>query len=93
MKEIHLIKRINAYDLYLKRNEFDPFLKRLITGDEKWIVYNNVVQKLSWSKRDEPRQITSKAELHQKYYAVCLVYFLSCFQGTKRLIRMSTVVS
>ena len=38
LKEIHLTKRINACDLHLKRNEFDPFLKRIITGDEKWIV-------------------------------------------------------
>ena len=27
LKEIHLTKRINAYDLHLKRNEFDLFLK------------------------------------------------------------------
>ena len=38
LKEVHLTKRINACDLHLKRNEFDPFLKRIITGDEKWIV-------------------------------------------------------
>ena len=53
LKEIHLTKRINACDLHLKRNEYDPFLKRIITGNEKWIVYNNVVRKRSWSKRDE----------------------------------------
>ena len=39
LKEIHLTKRINACDLHLKRHEFDPFLKRIINGDEKWIVY------------------------------------------------------
>lgn len=66
LKEIHLIKRINICDSLLKRNKTDPFLKRIITGDEKWIVYNNVVRKRSWSKRDEPPQTTSKAELHQK---------------------------
>ena len=58
-------KHINACGLHLKRNEFDPFLKRVITGDEKWIVHNNVVRKRLWSKRDEPPQTTSKAELHQ----------------------------
>ena len=25
-------------DLHLKRNEYDPFLKRIITDDEKWII-------------------------------------------------------
>ena len=67
MKEIHLTKRINVCDLYLKRNEFDPFFKRIFPdGDEKWIVYNNIVRKRSRSKRDEPLQTTSKTELYQK---------------------------
>ena len=43
LKEIHLKKCISACDFHLKHNEFDPFLKRIITGDEKWIVYYNVV--------------------------------------------------
>ena len=47
LKEIHLTKRINACDLHLKRNEFDPFFNQIITGDEKRIVYNNVVRKRS----------------------------------------------
>ena len=38
LKEIHLTKRINACDLHLKRNTFNPFLKPSINGDEKWIV-------------------------------------------------------
>ena len=42
LKEIHLTKRINACDWHHKCNELDPFFKRIITGDEKWIVYNNV---------------------------------------------------
>ena len=65
LKEIHLKKRINACDLHLKRNEVYPYLKRIITGDEKWIVCNNVIRNRSWSKRDEPPETTPKAELHQ----------------------------
>ena len=42
LKEIHLVKRIDICDSLLKREQSDPFLKRLITGDEKWIVYNNM---------------------------------------------------
>ena len=38
----------------------------IITGDEKWFVYNNVVRKRLCSKRDEPPQTTSEAEFHQK---------------------------
>jgi len=37
--------RISICDLLLKRNENCPFLKWMITEDEKWIVYNNVQRK------------------------------------------------
>ncbi|KAG6795545.1 Ammar1 transposase [Apis mellifera caucasica] len=59
------MQRINSCDLLKKRNENDPFLKRLITGDEKWVVYNNIKRKRSWSRPREPAQ-TSKAGIHQK---------------------------
>ncbi|XP_018350293.1 PREDICTED: histone-lysine N-methyltransferase SETMAR-like [Trachymyrmex septentrionalis] len=57
---------LDVCDLFLKRQENDPFLKRIITGDEKWVVYNNVKRKRSWSKKHEPAQSTSKADIHQK---------------------------
>jgi len=47
LKEIHLTNRMNVCDQLIKREENDPFLKRMITGDKKWIVYNNVNQKRS----------------------------------------------
>nr|BAO79476.1 transposase [Amegilla dulcifera]BAO79481.1 transposase [Amegilla dulcifera]BAO79484.1 transposase [Amegilla dulcifera] len=66
LKEIHLTQSISICDSLLKRNEIDPFLKSLITADEKWIVYNNVNRKRSWVMQDEPVQTTSRAEIHQK---------------------------
>ena len=65
LNEIQLTKRISICDILLKLNETDPFLKRIITGDEKW-VYDNVVRKRSWNKRDEPAQSASKANIYQK---------------------------
>ena len=52
LKEIHLTKSINICDSLMNRNQNEPFLKRIIMGDEKWIVYNNVVRKRSWAKKD-----------------------------------------
>ncbi|KAG6802176.1 Ammar1 transposase [Apis mellifera caucasica] len=66
LKEKHLTQRINSCDLLKKRNENNPFLKRLITGDEKWVVYDNIKRKRSWSRLREPAQTTSKAGIHQK---------------------------
>ena len=58
LNEIQLNKRISICDSLLKRNETDPFLKRIMTGDETWVFYDNFVRKRSWSKRDEPAQST-----------------------------------
>ena len=48
LKEIHLTNRMSVCDQLIKHEENDPFLKRMITGDEKWIIYNNVSRKRSW---------------------------------------------
>ena len=40
LDEIQLTQRISICDSFLKRNESDPFLKRLITSDEVLLVYN-----------------------------------------------------
>ena len=29
------------------------FLKPIVTGDEKWILYNNMEQKRSWGKQNK----------------------------------------
>lgn len=59
-------------DSLLKRNKNDPFLKRLVTGDEKWIIYNNVKRKSSWRKRNEAPLTTAKAGLHPKKVMLCI---------------------
>lgn len=42
LSEKNLLDRISTCDSLLKRNENVPFLKQIVTGDEKWILYNNV---------------------------------------------------
>ncbi|GBP72405.1 Histone-lysine N-methyltransferase SETMAR [Eumeta japonica] len=46
----NLMHRVLVCDSLLKRNETEPCLKRLITGDEKWITYDKKLRKRSWSK-------------------------------------------
>nr|KAF7411085.1 hypothetical protein H0235_013692 [Vespula pensylvanica] len=43
----NLLNRVSTCDLFLQRNEKDPFLKRLITGNEIWILYENITHKRS----------------------------------------------
>lgn len=42
------------------------FLKRIITVNEKCVVYNKVKRERSWSKKDEPAQTISKVDIPPK---------------------------
>ncbi|GFT91259.1 putative DD34D transposase [Trichonephila clavipes] len=45
-----MMDRISICDALSKWNEIDPFLKWMVTGDEKWVTYYNIAQERSWSK-------------------------------------------
>jgi len=47
LTEKNLMDLISVCDSLYKRNEETPFLKQVVTGDEKWIIYNNVERKRS----------------------------------------------
>ena len=68
----NLLDRISTCDSLLKRNENVPILKQIVTGNEKWILYNNVEWKRSWGKRNEPPPTTPKAGLHPKKVMLCI---------------------
>lgn len=68
----NLMDRVSVCETLKKRNEIEPFLKRLITGDEKWVRYENVVRKRSWKKRGEPLQTTSKPGLTENKVMLCV---------------------
>lgn len=66
LTEANMAARISICDSLRRRQENDPFFKRMITGDEKWVTYDNVVRKRSWGHKSEPPKTTSKAGLHTK---------------------------
>ncbi|GFX32393.1 histone-lysine N-methyltransferase SETMAR [Trichonephila clavipes] len=41
----NIMDQISIDEALFKQNEIDPFLKRMMTGDEKWVTYNNIVRK------------------------------------------------
>ena len=45
----NLMDRISICESLLNRNKINPFLKRMVTSDEKWVTYDNVKRKQSWS--------------------------------------------
>ncbi|GFW83506.1 putative DD34D transposase [Trichonephila clavipes] len=56
-----MMDRISICKTLAKRNEIDPFLKRMVTGDRKWVTYYNIVQKRSWC--GEAAQMVNKPGL------------------------------
>ncbi|GFW70063.1 putative DD34D transposase [Trichonephila clavipes] len=48
--------RISICEALVKRKEINPFHKRMVTGDEKEVTYDNIVRKRLWSKSGEVDQ-------------------------------------
>jgi [histone H3]-lysine36 N-dimethyltransferase SETMAR len=97
--ERNLCRHVDVCDLPLKSQENGPFLKRIITGDEKWVVYNNIKRKRSWNKKNEPVQNTLKADIHQKTMMLSVwryfkgIVFFSVCRTTQRSILKCTGIS
>lgn len=72
LSEKNLMDRIEICESLLRWNKSESFLKRLVTGDEKWVVYNNIKHKKSWSKPGESSQTVAKRELHPQKVLLCI---------------------
>ncbi|GFY21736.1 putative DD34D transposase [Trichonephila clavipes] len=57
-----------------KRDEIDPFHKPMVTGDEKWVTYDNIVQNRSWSERIEAAQTVDKPGLTSREVLLCIYW-------------------
>ncbi|GFT17226.1 hypothetical protein TNCV_4739311 [Trichonephila clavipes] len=64
--------RISIGKALAKRKAIDPFLKRMVTGDEKWVPYDSIVRKLSRSKCDEAAQTITKPGLTPRKFLLCI---------------------
>jgi len=66
LNEIQKNRRFEVSSALLLRNKFDPFLNRIVTSDEKWLLYDNRRRSAQWLDHDEtPRQFP-KPNLHKK---------------------------
>lgn len=68
----NLMYRISICESLLNRNKIDPFLKRIVTGDEKWVTYENVRRQKSWSKANEVAQTVAKPGLTARKLLLCV---------------------
>ncbi|XP_065663076.1 histone-lysine N-methyltransferase SETMAR-like [Hydra vulgaris] len=59
-------RRFEVSSALLLRNKNDSFLDRIVTCDEKWILYDNRRRSVQWLDRNEAPQHFPKPNLHQK---------------------------
>ncbi|GFV97112.1 histone-lysine N-methyltransferase SETMAR [Trichonephila clavipes] len=65
----NMMDRISMCEAFAKRNEIDPFLKRMVTEDDKWY---NIVRKRSWSNCGEAVQTVAKPGLMARKALLCI---------------------
>ena len=60
------LSRFEVCSSLFLRNQNDPFLDRIVTCDEKWILYDNRRRSGQWLDSYEPPRLFPKAKTHQK---------------------------
>ncbi|GFU23748.1 histone-lysine N-methyltransferase SETMAR [Trichonephila clavipes] len=66
---------ISICEFLAKRKEINQFLKQMVSGDEKWFTYDNIVRKRSWSKRPEAAQTVAKPGLTAWNFLLCIWWY------------------
>ena len=57
-------RRFCMSEMLLERHRKESFLHRIVTGDEKWIHYDNPKRKKSYVKPGQPAKSTAKPNIH-----------------------------
>jgi len=87
----HLLDHISASDLLFKHEKNILVLKQIVSGDKKWILYNNVKQKRSWGKLNKPPLVFIQRKWCHAYAEVGREFsIMSIFWTIKQLISTST---
>lgn len=72
LSEKNKIQRSTISSSLLLRNNREPFLDRIITGDEKWVLYVNIRKRKQWLNRGQTPLPTPKDGIHPKKIMLCI---------------------
>ncbi|XP_071033855.1 histone-lysine N-methyltransferase SETMAR-like [Parasteatoda tepidariorum] len=72
LREKNFSDRVRMCSKHLIRHNAQPFLDRLVTGDEKWILYENIKIKKSYCKPGASLATVPKPSIHQRKVLLCL---------------------
>ncbi|KAF2366735.1 hypothetical protein FHG87_002501 [Trinorchestia longiramus] len=62
LNENQKLKRFQVCSMLSLHNTNDPFLTRIVTCDERWVLYDNRKRSGQWLDRDEPPPNTSQSQ-------------------------------
>jgi [histone H3]-lysine36 N-dimethyltransferase SETMAR len=72
LTERHMERRKTTCEILLERQERKTFLHRMVTGDEKWIYFDNQKRKKSWTDPGQASKSTAKRNIHGKKVLLCI---------------------
>ncbi|KFM57872.1 Mariner Mos1 transposase, partial [Stegodyphus mimosarum] len=72
LTEKNLSDRVRMCSSHLIRHNVESFLNRLVTGDEKWILYENIKSKKSYCKPGISSATVPKPSIHERKVLFCL---------------------
>lgn len=68
----NLERRFFTCEQLLQKQNRKSFLHRIVTGDEKWIHYDNPKRRKSWGRPGHSSNLTPKANIHAKKLMLCI---------------------
>lgn len=72
LKPRDIERRLFACEQLLERHKRKGFLHRIVTGDEKWVHYNNPKRRKSWGYPGHASSSTAKANIHGSKVMLCI---------------------
>jgi len=74
LSEINMLSRLTTCASLLARHHQKDFLWMIVTGDEKWISYDNPKRKHSWVDPGMPAISVVKTNIHNKKVHLCICW-------------------